>query len=282
MVLLLLVGLFLWISLAWGCATRMSPSLTFSTSTLFLTPRPLYLVAISLPHRKTTFFDPLAQHINREWGPEALEWFSGIDGKTVNWRDYPMTKRYRRFFDRNERARQQQKPVPDYRGHLGATLSHLSILRAIQGPTIVLEDDACPRPHFRTQVEAALQAVYDLDPEWDLLLLGWCCRYRDHGACKQNDREPVHPGGLVKLHYFFGGWGYVVRDRARAQKIIRLGFEPQLSWHVDLTYAELAQQGKIRVYGCLPQLVLHPGWLRASSWDVNQIGPSDRYRTDTN
>lgn len=238
---------------------------------------PLSFVAVGLPHRKASHFQPLQKVLQRSsW---QLDYRPGIVGKQIPFQDIQLAPRYQTFFETNHAQRQANQTNTDYRGHLGCTLAHLCVLSEVQHTTVILEDDAVITSEFQTQFLKALQEVQSLDPSWDVLLLGFCCRYSDHGACKENDQEAIS-GGIVRVRYFFGGWAYVVHDRPAAMRILQ-AFQP-ISWHIDLTMAEQAQQGTLRVYGCVPTLVNHPGELRISSFDWDCVGKDVAYLSDTN
>jgi len=247
------------------------------TNRLFTGYENVDFMAIGLLKRKESHYKKLV----RDLKPYniVVNFWEGINGKEIDYRDYPMKDRYRKFFEENIKARESGLTVTDYRGHLGATLSHLSAIRHIENMTVIFEDDAVICDDFRSELQKALAAVTKHDPQWEVLCLGFCCKYKDHFYCKLNDQEPVYEGGIAKLHYWFGGWAYVVKNKAAAQSILQ-GFDP-IPWHIDLTMAEMAMNGKLRVYGCVPPLVNHPGYLRISSFDQDCYGDGV-YTTDTN
>ena len=235
-------------------------------------------VCISMQHRKSVHFQRLYKQLITEG--VQLTWFEGIDGKKLNPSDYNLAKRYKQFFENNYQEYLAGKTKHDYRGHLGCTISHLNVIAGIQNMTVIFEDDAEIVPHFRQKFQSALAAVTKIDPNWEVLLLGWCCNYKDHGLCKLNDCEPVLEGGIVKVHYWFGGWAYCIRGHKEAEKILGI-FNP-ISWHIDLSLAEAAQSNKLRVYACMPTIANHAGHLRISSFDFVQKGDSKYVKTDTN
>ena len=235
-------------------------------------------VCISLPKRKASHFDPLARKLAAQG--LGVQWFSAINGHDVRLADYPTTERYRKFFATNARELAQGTTHVDYRGHLGCTLSHLEVWRGARSMRVVLEDDVDLPPDFRSRFQQALLDTTAVDPNWDVLLLGWCCRYQDYWKCKANDREHVEAGGVVRVRFWIGGWGYVVRSPAVAQKILAL-FRP-IDWHVDLVLAEAAWQDKPPVYGLVPTLTPHGGHLRISTFDHWQKGNPDLLKSDNN
>jgi GR25 family glycosyltransferase involved in LPS biosynthesis len=238
-------------------------------------------IAISMPARKQDYFDKL-QNDFRPYNV-YLEFVEGINGKLLDWASLPLSPRYHALFQKNQFDRDQGLTTKDYRGHLGCTLAHLSVLRSLHGPAVIMEDDILLGPSFLKMFQTQYQALTELDPEWDIWLLGGCCRYNDHVLCQENDQEPIWKPGLVRLRYFFGAWAYVIRSERVAQALLQ-EFEPVIPWHIDLTMAEAARQGRLRIYGSVPTLVDHPGWLRYSSFDYNQIGDIQLrpIRSDTN
>ncbi len=241
-------------------------------------------VAISLPHRLDSHFYPLQRRLKAANLDLFLE--CGINGKEINMDDFPLSKQYRDFFEDNIRKREAGETTIDYRGHLGCTLTHIGVIRAFAaseslGSLMIMEDDPDPTPDFATTWPAVVKAVNAHDPEWDLLLGGYSARYGDHPWLKINDMEAIYEPGFVKLHYWIGGWSYLIRNTEVARKILK-EFEPKINWHIDLTMAEATRLGRLNTYGSMPILWRHPGSLRASSWDHVQVGDIRRLKSDTN
>lgn len=248
------------------------------TNRLFTGYEDVDFVCISMEHRKATHFERLKAQLGQE--AIHLNWFPGIDGKKLNMDECNLSRRYRMFFENNIKEREAGKTKTDYRGHLGCTLSHLGVIESLKNLTVIFEDDAEVVPNFRQRFQSALGAVTAVDPDWEVLLLGWCCNYKDHFYCKDNDQEPIQDGGIVKVHYWIGGWAYCLRNYAAAQKILKM-FSP-LTWHIDLTLAEAARTNNLKVYACMPTLANHAGWLRISSFDFYQKGDPSFIKSDTN
>lgn len=249
-----------------------------NTNRLFNGYEDVDFVCISMEHRKAVHFEKLRNQLANE--NIELTWFKGINGKELKLDDFNLTKQYRDFFENNTKQRLEGKTKTDYRGHLGCTVSHLNVIGNIENMTVIFEDDAEVVPQFREKFQGCLAAVTKLDPDWEVLLLGWCCNYKDHYYCKDNDSEPIHEGGIVKVHYWIGGWAYCIRNKTVAQKILAL-FNP-MPWHIDLVLAQASKDGKLKVYGCLPTITNHSGWLRISSFDFYQIGDPAYIKSDTN
>jgi GR25 family glycosyltransferase involved in LPS biosynthesis len=248
------------------------------TNQLFVESKDVDFIAIGLKKRKKSHFDLLENDLKKEG--ISVNFFEGINGKELKLKDQNLAPRYLHFFENNIKDREAGKTDVDYRGHLGCTLSHLKVIENIQGLTVILEDDADIVPNFRKQFQQTLADVTRHDPKWEVLILGCSAKYDDHSYHKMNDLEPIYPGGIVKLHYWIGGWAYVIRNKKIATKILTF-FNP-INWHIDLTIAEQARQGNLNVYGRMPPIVNHPGYLRISSFDLYQYGDPSKIKTDTN
>ncbi len=249
-----------------------------ATNRMFTGYEDVDFVCISMQQRKSVYFERLRKMLADQ--SITLSWFPGIDGKKVDLKAYNMTPRYRSFFENNIKEREAGKTKTDYRGHFGCTLSHLGVISNIRNMTVIFEDDAEVVPDFRRKFQSALGAVTRIDPDWDVLVLGWCCEYNYHSFCKLNDTEPIQEGGVVKVHYWAGGWAYCIRGPRTAEKILKM-FNP-MSWHIDLTIAEAARTGRLSVYACMPTIANHAGSLRISSFDFVQKGDDKFIRSDTN
>ena len=249
-----------------------------ATTHLFTAAEAVDFVCICLAKHKATHYDVLEAKLKAE--NIALTWFPGIDGHDVQLDDYPLTAMYKRHFEEQDEARAQGIEFIDYRGHLGCTVSHLHVISQMQRMTVILEDDCHPVPHFRDRLQNALGAVSRVDPTWEVLLLGWSCNYNDDARCKLMDTEPIHPGGVVKVHFWIGGWAYVIRSPGVARKIMSW-FTP-IKWHVDIGLAMAAQAKHLNVYGLVPTLAPHSGRLRISPFNHWQYGSMKRHKTDTN
>ncbi len=248
--------------------------------------------AISLPKRKSSHFDPLAKRLKTF--SMDLHFQEGINGKDLDLNHLPsshtLAPRYINFFKKNKLERENGLTKTDYRGHLGCTLSHLSIISqfaqsASDTRLVILEDDADPISNFREQFVSLVSLMDQLDPLWDVLILGCSAKYEDHGYHKENDSEPIYGDGIAtygiaKLHYWIGGWAYVIRNPSVAQKI--MGFFQPISWHIDIVLAEETRGKRLKTYATLPPIVRHPGRLRISSWDMFQLGDVSKIKTDTN
>lgn len=170
--------------------------------------------------------------------------------------------------------------TPTHRGHLGCALGHLNLVAhaaATDARVLVLEDDAVVQPGAGRALDAHLAELDQLDPEWDVLKLGFsCCRDTSDVRCDRNLAH-VRPGDVpvtaehpltVRLAYAFGAWAYVINGRRAAHRVQQL---LPLQWAFDL---ELYRpDSPVRVYGTLPQLVWHPGRYRVSAWDYTVRTP---------
>jgi GR25 family glycosyltransferase involved in LPS biosynthesis len=247
-------------------------------NTMYTHRNDIAFYCISLPKRKDHF-----EIVKKQLQAENIElvWFVGIDGKQLQFEKIKpyLSERYAKFFVQNRQDLETQKTTNDYRGHLGCTLSHLSIISKINKMTVILEDDVELVPDFRKRLESNIAAANQHYPDWHILLLGFCAKYKDHSFCKLNDAFPVIDG-ICKIKYWIGGWGYLIRDQKTAHYIFQ-NFQPTLKWHIDISLAEMAQEGRLNVLGCIPTLCNHAGRLRISSHDFWQVG-HQLYRSDTN
>lgn len=239
--------------------------------------RQIDFVCISLPKRQAKQFTYVKDQLAKQTIDVVLH--EGIDGKKLKPEEFNLAQQYKSFFANNWIEFSSGRTQNDYRGHLGCTLSHLQVIDSVRATTVVLEDDVSFVQDFRPLLESTIVTLEKQDPEWDILLLGWSCNYNDHGHCMENDVEPV-VDGLTKVHYFFGGWAYMIRSKEVARRILDL-FDP-IPFHIDLTLADAAMHNKLKVYGCVPTLVNHAGELRISSHDYTQVGNVMYLKTDTN
>ena len=247
-----------------------------------IAPHDARFVCISLPIRKDKYFEGLKKDLHEEG--LTLDYHQGVNGKEIDFRQYPLGKLYRAFFEKNEKERNEGMTKTNYTGHLACTLAHLEVIREVTDSiTVVMEDDILPEPGFRNKFELLVSALNEYDPTWDVLLLGFCCNYKDHPHCRSNDHEPIHPGGFVKVHFWIGGWAYAVKNKVSAQKILS-EFEPSFPWHIDLTMANMAKEGRLNVYGAMPTIANHAGYLKVSSYAFTQYGDYHKrpIKSDTN
>jgi len=241
-------------------------------------------VGISLPSRQVSHFQPLAAKLMKS--NARLQLFPALKGSDLVLESYKLAPRYSEFFARNQREHAADPAKPNYRGHFGCTISHLTVIGAFARQArenqslLVLEDDADPTPKWRKKLDDALTNLREIDPEWQVLVLGCSANYKDHPSHKLNDVEPVYWPGLVRMHYWIGGWAYLIRSRAVADHIMAF-FDP-ISWHIDIVLAEKTRSGELRTWACIPPIILHPGRLRISAWDQEQIGDVRLIRSDTN
>lgn len=206
-----------------------------------------------------------------------LEIFDGIVGKDLHVDRYHsgfLTSNYRRHFEHN----------PKQKGHLGATFSHLSVLQSIiddqLGRTVVVEDDCVLAKGFHEQVQDRIRQVEMVDPDWDILQLGFSCSYDSYSKCHQNDQVQIQAGNIIKLGYAIGLFGYVVNGEKGAQNILQNIFP--ISWHIDHHLQDLNTKGRIKLFGTIPNIVFHPGKVEISSFNETYNTPFRDYRSDTN
>jgi hypothetical protein len=260
------------------------------------------LVIIGLDKNQTQFIEPLQKLWYEQTQCEA-EWFHAIDKKNLTYqnelKEYPLTERFRSFLWKRRQDLLDGKCTTDYLGHLACTMSHVQVMHQyLIGKTeeknlLIVEDDVQIAPEFFTQFPNILAGLEKLDADWDVLCLGFACGYQHDKRCQLNDASPIYEPGLVKLQFWFGGWAYLIHQTPQTTSKILSGFfqndstdgsQDQLLLNAqnDITLAEMAQAGKLNVYGCVPTLMNHPGQLRISSFDFTQYGDMTHYRSDTN
>lgn len=156
-------------------------------------------------------------------------------------------------------------------GHCGAAVAHMRAwARAGRGVTVVLEDDADVRS---TDLEEHVYRVTARDPEWDVLLFGFAADAALHPACRMNDAERVSNRSIARVHWFTGMWAYALRRGRLTRRPARFDhtLEQQLC----------EMQPPLRVYGCVPNVVLHPGRYRLTAWGVEHCGRGAVEKSDT-
>jgi len=179
---------------------------------------------------------------------------------------------------------------PSKIGHLGCSMSHSAVVKMLardSGPPdqlwVVLEDDAVMPDGWVSEARRRARLLTDrVDPEWDMLLLGYSCMYRDDcRRCALNDGLRYHRAeGLAKVAHFQGTWAYVLNGRRAAQRLASMLY-PQ-DWLIDTHYSTLAQKRGLRLWGCVPWVVYHPGHFGVSSLGYESRAPEEQYRSDTN
>jgi len=202
--------------------------------------------------------------------------FSAVVGKDLDFRMYKPI--FQNSFYKH------LKSNPKHMGHLGCLLSHIGMYRIIVDNhwdvTLILEDDAVLDSDFRTKLGDRLARVNAIDPEWDLLLLGFSCSYDSYTKCHANDDHNLEWNYIAPVDYFMGTWAYVVNGTRAAQKILESMFP--VTWCIDHHLCSLIKSKGLRVYGTLPSLAFHPGKWRISSWGYHYTEPFSHYKSDTN
>lgn len=239
-------------------------------------PAPERAFCISLPYRENKW-----HAVRRELASHGIEAerLTAVVGKQLWPGDYDervISERFRRHVER----------TPQHMGHLGCSLSHSNLYRAVvddrvDGPVLVVEDDATFGPQFGAQLRDRVARVAALDPAWDVLLLGFSCGYQSYDRCHENDGAEILGGGcLMRVRRFMGTWGYVLNGRAAAARVLR-GLFPH-SWAIDHHMCDMAEAGRLRLYGCVPTIAFHPGEFAISSAGYVKVTPFANYQSDTN
>jgi GR25 family glycosyltransferase involved in LPS biosynthesis len=228
---------------------------------------------ITLPYRQNKL--KRVQDVFSKQGIDVKE-YSAVVGKDLYFERFNsdiLTSRYKKHFMNTEKQR----------GHLGASFSHTGMWQLISdnnlGRTLILEDDVLIEDDFQEQLKERLESMNKIDPEWDILLLGFSCSYDSYKKCHMNDNIPL-VGNIARVHKFMGLWCYVVNGKNAADNILNNCFS--FSWHIDHWLTSLQEKGFIKIYGSIPSIGFHPGTFKISSWDYSVSKRANKYVSDTN
>lgn len=165
-------------------------------------------------------------------------------------------------------------------GHLGASMSHIGIWNSISyrdlGVTLVDEDDVIKSDRWHSELKERMK---HLPYDWDILLLGFACSYDSTDNCHWNDDKKIE-NGIVKVGKFIGLWSYLVNGKRAADKLLA-NILP-LNWIVDHEITRHIHKNDLQVYGCVPNIVIHPGNYSIDSFSDKYSSPMDNYVSDTN
>lgn len=184
----------------------------------------------------------------------------------------PLAPHIRQFCLTNDKKRP--------RGNVACTISHMNAWSAVTGMTVIMEDDAYLCEDFVQRLQEVIARVESLDPLWNVIALGFMCNYKDYPHCVCNDDSPIYDGGVARLKFMSGGYGYLIRDQQTAQHILTAN-TPMVHFN-DILLGHMSRKNELSVWGCIPNLVLHPGTARVSSFDSTNIAEFRYYSTFTN
>ena len=237
-------------------------------------PTEMLFYCINLSFRPEKF--ARVQNMFSKQGLE-LRLFEAIHGQNLRldlFDDRFLNKWYKQFLQKNK----------NQRGHLGCTFSHLGLLQLIVdcdlGQTCIVEDDILIESNFKSQLEDVVQRMNNVDPNWDILHLGFSCNYQDYVRCHENDNIELQAQKIAKLGYAIGLFGYVVNGARGARNILNNVFP--ISWHIDHFLSNLNQQHRINMYGAIPNIVFHPGTTKISSFNEIYVQSLAGYKSDSN
>jgi GR25 family glycosyltransferase involved in LPS biosynthesis len=246
--------------------------------TISITLDILEIKCISLPRNVNRFYN-----INKKLSAFGLraKLSLGIDGKRVDMWDpsLNLSPTYTQWLSNIYTEYLEGKRNNDMRGHLGATLAHINTWKSITRPTLIIEDDVEFSVHFDSDLTRILGAMDKHNPDWEILVLGYNCKYSDYPDCKLNDNHEIRSGGVCKLSYFVGGYGYIVRDYITSQKMLKL-FNP-ITNNVDIQLAEELKENRLNIWGAMPNIVIHPCDFRISTYDTWFKGDCKNHKSDT-
>jgi len=181
----------------------------------------------------------------RRMGPWSiyLHRFIGTDGAASGLRSY---------------WQQQSLLLPENAGQMGDGQcgcydSHMRVWREIASgrhTTLVLEDDAdvAYSADLLTHVNKAIVDMEMLDPEWDILYIG----YNESAHVRRVGMSSV--GYLPsKEPYWLGTWAYILTPRGAGRLL--LGATPVVA-PVDVYMSDAARRGMVRAYVACPLKIL--------------------------
>lgn len=165
---------------------------------------------------------------------------AAIDGSTLQ-----MTEEIRHLFRGNDHGYR--------RGVVGCALSHLHAWREVQGPTLIFEDDVELADSFLSAVQSLLERTACIDPQWDLVLLGFTPWTPNAPTC-----EPRAPVRLVRMDwskYMGGSFAYLLSPTG-ARRLLEAAAERGVPHAIDRF---LMRQGAwLRAYAAAPAIASSP------------------------
>jgi hypothetical protein len=106
------------------------------------------------------------------------------------------------------------------RGIIGCALSHLELWQSVRQTTLVCEDDVAFADSFLSKLRSTIQQAERIDPEWDLIVLGWSPWSALHG---EPPRESASPR-LIPMEwseFMGGGFAYCISPNGAAKLVRR-------------------------------------------------------------
>lgn len=244
----------------------------------------LNITVVSLPKRVEEYFKPLQRDL-KAYGLEC-EMAKGVNGHKLNYEinnydGYKIDPAMIKILKENDIRAPLGLDDRNLRGTMGCALAHLGALdQDFVGMRHYLEDDVILCNDYRNRLQLLITNVTKFDPNWELLATGFSCEYKSFYHCTFNDGNPIHEGGFMKINAFVGSWGYIVRSSAVAKKIFK--YCHPVTGSIDIIMSRMVTQGKLKAYGAIPHLTIHPGQTRISSIDLSTYGSTLKKRSDTN
>jgi GR25 family glycosyltransferase involved in LPS biosynthesis len=118
------------------------------------------------------------------------------------------------------------------RGIVGCALTHHQLWQQLGQPTLVLEDDVELADHFVAGLHATLRQLQQLDPNWDLVLLGWSPWSAPVQADPPRCSEPPRLGPMDWSDYMGGTFAYLIAP-AGAAKLLQRAEERGIANGID-------------------------------------------------
>jgi GR25 family glycosyltransferase involved in LPS biosynthesis len=120
------------------------------------------------------------------------------------------------------------------RGVVGCALSHLDLWRQVREPTLVFEDDVEFADEFVAGLQSAWRQVRRLDPDWDLVFLGWLPWSALQADPPRHTAPPVL--GPMDWNQYMGGlFAHLVSPAGAAkllQRVEERGIANGIDWFV--------------------------------------------------
>ena len=214
-----------------------------------------YQVFPTLERIVTTPELPETVVINLDRRPDRLQRFArqaercGLRGfrrvAAVDGQKLSMNPKIRRLFRGNDHNYR--------RGIVGCALSHLDLWRTIRTPTLVFEDDAELCDGFLPALQALLERVQFVDPDWDILILGY-----QPWETADSDQPPSQVPTIRTMdwsRYMGGAFGYVLSStgaRKLVERADQRGVQVAIDWFV------MHQADMLHAYCANPPIVSSP------------------------
>jgi GR25 family glycosyltransferase involved in LPS biosynthesis len=136
------------------------------------------------------------------------------------------------------------------KGSYGCYLSHINILKLVNGLTLILEDDAVFCDNFIEKLSRAIRHVPD---DWDQLYIGG-----QHLGSRKSMNNYIEKGTNINRTH-----GYFVKNKDSANKLLSNLLDKDFwiknlnknKYHIDYAYGIMHKQNIINAYASKPFLI---------------------------